>query len=642
MKQTQKTDVIVTESVTKVYAADGIPVNALNGIDLTIESGEFTALVGPSGSGKTTFLNIISGLDSPTEGKVWLAGKVLSEMSGNELSDFRRDNIGFIFQAYNLIPVLTVEENVEYIMLLAGVPKAERHERVIAMLETVGLKGVANRTPTQLSGGQQQRVAIARAMVSEPTIILADEPTANLDSKTGADLLEMMRHLNAETGMTFIFSTHDPMVMESCRASDYASRRTCRYRRDEVEMRKILAFITCLMTAPLVGTANSEFQVGGYYKNFSTAFNSPLPDASMMGIVVNRLRLNFSYAPTDSLSFDFAYDFTPRVQDPLLFSQPPIAVGIASSRYRLADFEASIYPGTDAPTGSVGIYHNLDRAAVQFSTDFADFSIGRDAIAWGSARIINPTDIIAPYTFDQLDTEDRVGVDAFRVRIPVGVMGEIDTGYIFGSNFDFDKSAVFLRTQLNAVETDFSILLLEFPERSTRRFRCSARHWRRGILVRRRLTCLPPGLMKVPMFRITICGPPSVWIIASGERPIRLLNIISMEQAQGKPENFLKNLEQPAYTRGGVYLLGTHYLAPGIAYQLTPLISLSGQMLFNLSDPSTWIAPQIAYNVAEDIHLSVGGFISIGKRPKNGDSTQFQSEFGSYPNLFFSSFRVYF
>ncbi len=217
MEQNQNTDVIVTESVTKVYDADGIPVDALNGIDLTIQSGEFTAIVGPSGSGKTTFLNIISGLDSPSAGKVWLAGKVLSEISGNELSDFRRDNIGFIFQAYNLIPVLTVEENVEYIMLLAGVPKAERHDRVVAMLESVGLKDVEDRLPTQLSGGQQQRVAIARAMVSEPNIILADEPTANLDSKTGSDLLEMMNRLNAETGMTFIFSTHDPMVMESAK-----------------------------------------------------------------------------------------------------------------------------------------------------------------------------------------------------------------------------------------------------------------------------------------------------------------------------------------------------------------------------------------------------------------------------------------
>lgn len=217
MNQTEKTEVIIAEGVTKVYDADGIPVNALNGVDLTINSGEFTAIVGPSGSGKTTFLNIISGLDVPTEGKVSLAGKVISEMSGNELSDYRRDNIGFIFQAYNLIPVLTVEENVEYIMLLAGVSKAERHKRVIAMLEAVGLEGVEDRLPTQLSGGQQQRVAIARAMVSEPTIILADEPTANLDSKTGTDLLEMMRNLNTETGMTFLFSTHDPLVMESAK-----------------------------------------------------------------------------------------------------------------------------------------------------------------------------------------------------------------------------------------------------------------------------------------------------------------------------------------------------------------------------------------------------------------------------------------
>lgn len=217
MEQKQNHEVIITDSVTKIFDPDGIPVNALNGIDLTITSGEFAALVGPSGSGKTTFLNIISGLDTPTEGKVWLSGKAISEMSGNELSDFRRDNIGFIFQAYNLIPVLTVEENVEYIMLLAGVSKKERHERVKKILEAVGLEDVEDRLPTQLSGGQQQRVAIARAMVSEPTIILADEPTANLDSKTGSDLLEMMRRLNDNTGMTFIFSTHDLMVMDCAR-----------------------------------------------------------------------------------------------------------------------------------------------------------------------------------------------------------------------------------------------------------------------------------------------------------------------------------------------------------------------------------------------------------------------------------------
>lgn len=214
MSADEKGNVIVTEDVTKVYSDNGIPVEAVRGIDLTIGRGEFTAIVGPSGSGKTTFLNIISGLDSVTSGKVWLDGKLLSEMSGRELSDFRRDNIGFIFQAYNLIPVLTVEENVEYIMLLQGVPRRDRHERVMSMLEKMGMADYADRLPPRLSGGQQQRVAIARAMVADPVLVLADEPTANLDSKTGGELLDLMRELNRSTGMTFVFSTHDRMIME--------------------------------------------------------------------------------------------------------------------------------------------------------------------------------------------------------------------------------------------------------------------------------------------------------------------------------------------------------------------------------------------------------------------------------------------
>ena len=406
-------------------------------------------------------------------------------------------------------------------------------------------------------------------------------------------------------------------------------------------MRKILALIIYLMTTPLVGIADTEFQVGGYYKNFFTTFNSPIPDAPMMGVVVNRLRLNLSYAPTDALSFAFAYDFTPRVQDPSLFSESLIAVGIASSRYRVADLDSPIYPGKDEPVGSVGISQNLDRAAVQFSTDFADFSIGRDAIAWGSARIINPTDIIAPYTYDQLDTEDRVGVDAIRVRIPIGVMGEVDTGYIFGNNFNFGKSAVFLRTQLNAVETDFSILLMEFQ-----------RDLLIGLDIARGIGGAGFWLETAYVFTTPFDDLPdaadnylrtSVGLDYSfGGETYTFIEYHFNGAGAKSPENFLTNLEQPAYTRGGVYLLGTHYLAPGISHQLTPLISLSGQILFNLSDPSTWVAPQIAYNVAEDIHLSVGGFLSLGKRPKNGDSTELQSEFGSYPNLFFSSFRVYF
>jgi len=217
MDNDMRDDVIVTEGVEKTYDDSGVPVHAVRGIDYRLSKGEFTAIIGPSGSGKTTFLNLMAGLDTPTEGKVWLSGRLISDMSGRELSDFRRDNIGFIFQAYNLFPVLTVEENVEYIMLLQGVPGKERHDRVMGILEKVGLADLSGRLPLKLSGGQQQRVAVARAMVSDPSLVIADEPTANLDSATSGELLDMMRQLNEDTGMTFLFSTHDEIVMERAR-----------------------------------------------------------------------------------------------------------------------------------------------------------------------------------------------------------------------------------------------------------------------------------------------------------------------------------------------------------------------------------------------------------------------------------------
>lgn len=189
-------------------------VHALDGVSLEIEKGEFTSIVGPSGSGKSTLLNLLSGLDESSKGSVSLGGKDLNLMEGAELSDFRRDHIGFIFQSYNLIPVLTVKENIEYVMVLQGKSKEERDLRVTEVLSEVGLEGKGDRLPRELSGGQQQRVAVARAIASKPEIILADEPTANLDSKTGTDLVEMMKGLNQKYNTTFVFSTHDPIIME--------------------------------------------------------------------------------------------------------------------------------------------------------------------------------------------------------------------------------------------------------------------------------------------------------------------------------------------------------------------------------------------------------------------------------------------
>ena len=216
-------EIVHIENLVKVYEdKKRVPVQALNGVSLVIEQGEFTAIAGPSGSGKTTLLNLIGGLDKPTSGKILLGGQDIGELDSNALADFRLHNLGFVFQAYNLIPVLTALENVEFIMLLQGVPEKERLERAKQELRNLDIEeNMMQRRPAELSGGQQQRVAVSRATVARPKLILADEPTANLDSKTGGLLLDKMREMNEKKGITFLFSTHDQNVMQRARRVVY-------------------------------------------------------------------------------------------------------------------------------------------------------------------------------------------------------------------------------------------------------------------------------------------------------------------------------------------------------------------------------------------------------------------------------------
>ena len=210
-------NVITTRGLSRVYDQGGVPVHALRGVDVDIEQGEFTALVGPSGSGKSTLLNLVGCLDTPTSGTVLVDGKDVTDMSRSESASFRLANIGFVFQAYNLLPVLSAYENAEYTLLLQGKPADERRGVVEPLLERVGLAGLSARRPHQLSGGQQQRVAVVRAIASSPAFVLADEPTANLDSQTSEDLLDVMLELNRERGTTFVFASHDPAVMDRAR-----------------------------------------------------------------------------------------------------------------------------------------------------------------------------------------------------------------------------------------------------------------------------------------------------------------------------------------------------------------------------------------------------------------------------------------
>jgi len=205
------------ENLTKTYDANRVPVRALNGVSLAVDRGAFLALAGPSGSGKTTLLNLIGALDAPTAGRVVLDGRDLSTLIEKKLAAIRLSTIGFVFQSYNLIPVLTAAENVEYPLLLQGVAAAERHSRVAALLDAVGLAALARKRPAAMSGGQQQRVALARALVARPALVLADEPTANLDSETAAGLMALMQNINEQQGTTFILSTHDALVMNFAR-----------------------------------------------------------------------------------------------------------------------------------------------------------------------------------------------------------------------------------------------------------------------------------------------------------------------------------------------------------------------------------------------------------------------------------------
>ena len=210
-------NVVETKNLEKIYSDADLEVRAVDGVSFNVKEGEFTAVVGPSGSGKTTLLNINGGLDAPNHGSVKVASQELTEMSKSELIDFRLHNIGFVFQSYNLIPVLTAYENIEFVMLLQNRNSKERKERVEELLEAVGIAEKSNKRPSQLSGGQQQRVAVARALAPKPKFILADEPTANLDSKSTAKLLDIMEQLNLKEGITFLFSTHDQRVIDRAR-----------------------------------------------------------------------------------------------------------------------------------------------------------------------------------------------------------------------------------------------------------------------------------------------------------------------------------------------------------------------------------------------------------------------------------------
>ena len=406
----------------------------------------------------------------------------------------------------------------------------------------------------------------------------------------------------------------------------------------------ILSIVSLL---PCGGAAQtSALSAGGYFKSHAFGFQPATPNNSgLQGLSTNRLRLHASYRPKGWVGMDAAYDLIPRFQSSGLLANPLFFARIDPFSYRVADLDARLYPPEHDTVGSFALVQNLDRAMVTLRTQRADITVGRQPIAWGSARVINPTDVLAPFTFETLDTEDRIGVDAVRVRVPTGTLSEIDAGYVFGRHFRFENSAFYGRAKFNARKTDFSFLALGFRENLLAGADLAGSVAGAGVWIE-------AAYVFVDAFAgNSAAAKPGYLRATSGidynfsSKTYGFVEYHFNGAGASLPGDYAGRLLTPAYTEGSVYLMGRHYLIPGITYQLTPLVTLMGESLVNLLDPSIFLTPQAEYNVAPNVYLSAGAFIGIGRRPgipRGEVPAVLQSEFGSYPNIYFGSLRYYF
>lgn len=402
--------------------------------------------------------------------------------------------------------------------------------------------------------------------------------------------------------------------------------------------------------------SSQTFSLGGYYKNFFVVIDpsdlilsgeATFSDR-LLGLVNNRLRLHINIDLSSKFRLSAAYDLSPRIQDPVLFQEDIFPVDMDPYGYRVDDLNNRMYPHEKEGQESFAVYHNLDRLVLFIATAPADIYIGRQAIAWGSARTINPTDIIAPFALKELDKEERVGVDAVRVRFPWGFMGEIDIGYVFGKDTCFKNSAFFLRAKNYIKKTDISLLLLGFKRNlllgvDIARSIGGAGFWLEGGYVIADFFMDKKSGEAGDYFRLSIGLDYSL----SG-KTYGFIEYHFNSGGAGQPKDYLTNLSNPALREGAVFLLGKHYLIPGINYQITPLIVLTAEVLSNLSDGSFFIAPTVEYNLTQNLYLAAGGFLGFGKKSQTIYESslltpiKLRSEFGSYSNAIYTSFRIYF
>jgi hypothetical protein len=399
--------------------------------------------------------------------------------------------------------------------------------------------------------------------------------------------------------------------------------------------------------------AGGELSLGGYVKNFSIVDVLPeyqrtllgWPDAPA-GTVSNRLRLNALYEASGPWSVHVSYEVLPRFQDPRLLQGPDLLFQLEPLIYRVDDLDLRLYPRPGEEVADFAIFQNLDRLYLSLRAPAFDLFLGRQAVAWGAARVINPTDVIAPFLYTELDTEDRIGVDAVRVRVPVGALSEVDAGWIVGRDFKPENSAFFLRSRFYAAQADISLVGTAFRK-----------HLMLGFDLARGIGGAGFWFEAAYAWMLVFDGDPTT----SGPDYLRLSTGLDYNfpgdlygfveyhfngAGSNDPAAYFSSLGTLPYRDASVFLLGQHYIVPGAVYQISPLWSLTASVMLNIPDPSLLFSPIVEYNIAEDIYLQGGAYLAAGK-PATLElglppALEFNSEYGSYSDFYFFSFRFYF
>ncbi|MBN2345157.1 MAG: hypothetical protein JXO51_02125 [Candidatus Aminicenantes bacterium] len=414
---------------------------------------------------------------------------------------------------------------------------------------------------------------------------------------------------------------------------------------------RTLALLAAL-ALPLAG--QDRLELSGSCRSFSILLlppawrtNGAAPQEADMAAVNNRLRIHFCFQASGGLSLDAAYDLSPRIQDSRFFDPDDWLPGIEAPGYRCVDFSPRLYPGPGARAESFALFHNLDRLCLTLKLKFADVFLGRQALAWGSARIINPTDVIAPFGFNELDAEERRGVDALRVRVPLGRMDELDLGVVAGENFAEEKSAFFLRGKTYLWKTDLSLLLMAFREHLLVGFDLSRSLGGAGIWLE--LAHVSDHFFSSDPPEGNGYFRASLGLDASFRNGwYAFCEYHCSSAGAARAEEYLSLPASAARRDGSVYLLGRHYLGAGMSKTLTGLVTSSALLLANLGDTSLILSPQLEYNIAEDIYIAAGAYLGLGKKPERDPDPSAEepillhSEFGAYPDTLYASFRIYF